>query len=197
MQHCQSELTVITIYDLLNEAMRDRFGGSVTRLSDACSVSVALGSRWLHEDERKRIVPSPGSCEKIASGLGLDPDYVLEAAGHRHPQTVREGLNPRLAAFLAQVEAAFHTMTDQEWSVREEAGRALFSVPPTSRATKRRQDDEAKRARAALHGMDTDHASNEEEGPSSMLRAWSHSLFTALRRALAGCTGPIVARAAI
>jgi hypothetical protein len=71
------------IYDLLRAAMRDSFGGSVTRLSEACAVSTALGSRWVHEDERKRIVPSPASCQKIANGLGLDPDYVLELAGHR------------------------------------------------------------------------------------------------------------------
>lgn len=82
------------IYDLLNRAMSERFGGSVTRLSEACDVSVALASRWVHEDEKKRIVPSPVSCEKIAIGLDLDPDYVLQVAGHRKARTAQAGGDP-------------------------------------------------------------------------------------------------------
>jgi hypothetical protein len=92
------------IYDLLSTAMRERFGGSVTRLAQACDVSVALASRWVHEDEKKRIVPGPTSCEKIASGLDLDPDYVLQVAGHRKarpdhaaPDPVQSELDTRLA----------------------------------------------------------------------------------------------------
>jgi|SRR5579859_1939131 len=122
----------VTISDVLRESMQSRFGGSVTRLAEACDVSVQLASKWVAESERKRITPGPKSCQKIAAALGLDPDYVLELAGHRPHDSESTPQNPRLSAFIAAVEAAFHSMSAQEWEVREEAGRALFAVQPAN-----------------------------------------------------------------
>ncbi len=92
------------IYELLSDAMRERFGGSVTRLAEACGTSTALASRWVHENERKRMIPSPASCEKIALGLRLDPDYVLQLAGHRKPRPGQPAsqVQPELDAHLAR-----------------------------------------------------------------------------------------------
>jgi transcriptional regulator with XRE-family HTH domain len=132
---------VAGIYELLSGAMRERFGGSVTRLAEACEVSVALTSRWVHEDEKKRIVPGPASCEKIASGLDLDADYVLEAAGHRKPRPDRAQQDPvqsELDTRLARLGATLRKYPRAVWvSVMEANDRMAEALahsadPPVS-----------------------------------------------------------------
>jgi hypothetical protein len=116
------------IYELLTSKMRERFGGSVTRLSEACDVSVALGSRWVHEDERKRIVPGPASCEKIAIGLDLDPDYVLELAGHRKARPAAATVDPvrsELDARLAKLGATLSKYPRAVWLAVLEANERM------------------------------------------------------------------------
>ena len=72
-----------SIHDLLREAIKQRYGGNMTRMADVFDVPVQSVSKWVADDERKRTVPGPASCQKIARGLDLDPDYVLQLAGHR------------------------------------------------------------------------------------------------------------------
>ncbi len=91
------------ITDLLRETMQERFGGSVTRLAEACDVSVQLASKWVSENARYRVTPGPASCEKIAAAFCLDPDYVMELAGHRKPRAD--------AADLDQVEQLIRART--------------------------------------------------------------------------------------
>ena len=75
-----------SIHDLLRAAIGQRFGGNMTRLAEAVGAPVQSVSKWVADDEGKRTVPGPTSCQKIASGLDLDADYVLELAGHRSAQ---------------------------------------------------------------------------------------------------------------
>ena len=118
------------IPDLLREAISQRYGGNMTRLAEVLDVPVQSVSKWVAEDERKRTVPGPASCQKIARGLNLDPDYVLELAGHRsavsRTQTVdlaHSELDARLArlghvlgryprAFWVAVLDAYERMAD-------------------------------------------------------------------------------------
>jgi transcriptional regulator with XRE-family HTH domain len=67
----------------LRQAMRDR-GWTIPQLADACDASLGLVQRWVSENPRYQVTPSPASCEKIAAALSLDPDTMLELAGHRH-----------------------------------------------------------------------------------------------------------------
>jgi transcriptional regulator with XRE-family HTH domain len=73
------------LFDLLKREMHTRHW-NVSRLAEACGADVALTSRWVAENPERRVTPGPRSCQKIAEALDLDPDYVLELAGHRKPQ---------------------------------------------------------------------------------------------------------------
>lgn len=95
-------MTTTPVYDLLRDAMDNRYDHSVTRLAEAFDVPVQSASKWLHENERKRTKPNPDSCEKIAIGLSLDPDYVLELAGHRKPRLLAQA---RISAWRQSVHA--------------------------------------------------------------------------------------------
>ena len=70
-----------SLRDLLREAIAQRYGGNMTRLAEALGVPVQSVSQWVAEDKHR--VPGPTSCQKIARGLDLDVDYVLQLAGHR------------------------------------------------------------------------------------------------------------------
>lgn len=75
--------------DFLRQAMKER-AWSIPRLAEACDVNPGLVARWVSKNARYRVTPGPASCKKIAAALGLDPDYVLELAGHREHTRPRE-----------------------------------------------------------------------------------------------------------
>jgi transcriptional regulator with XRE-family HTH domain len=90
----------------VNEYLRETVvtrGWTIPRLPDACDVAVGLAQRWVSENPRYRVTPNPRSCEKIAAALDIDPDYLLEMAGHRHARTERAHVvdDPGLAAVTA------------------------------------------------------------------------------------------------
>lgn len=74
------------IFAFLKREMLGR-SWNVSRLADACDVDIALAARWVAENPKRRVVPGPKSCAKIAAALDVDPDYVLELAGHRERRT--------------------------------------------------------------------------------------------------------------
>jgi transcriptional regulator with XRE-family HTH domain len=55
-------------------------------LARAAGVNPSTVSKWIYADR-----PTPASCELIADALKIPVDRVLEAAGHRQPDTSPEG----------------------------------------------------------------------------------------------------------
>ena len=104
-------MTVITlprgsdrVDQFLRRHMRTRHW-SVPQLADHCDVSIGMVTKWISENPRYRVTPSPASCEKIASGLGVDLDEVLAIAGHRPAQlAAKTELSARQRAILDQAE---------------------------------------------------------------------------------------------
>ena len=70
----------------------DQRGWTRYRLAAEADLSESLVSKWLHPDRRRRVVPGPASCRKVAHALGLNADDVLALAGHR--DAVPEPINP-------------------------------------------------------------------------------------------------------
>jgi hypothetical protein len=52
-------------------------------LARATDLKIQVVAKWLSADLSKRITPNPTSCRLIGRALDVDPDLMLEAAGHR------------------------------------------------------------------------------------------------------------------
>jgi transcriptional regulator with XRE-family HTH domain len=96
-------------------------------------VSKQLAHKWVTTLPDYRVKPSPASCAKIASALGVDADYILELAGHLAPQTEPTSLDPRLLGLLKQIEEGWLAMDEPSREVATRGARALFALPPTLR----------------------------------------------------------------
>ena len=108
------------MFEFLKTTMRER-GWNIARLAEACDVDISLASKWVSENARRRVIPGPASCEKIAAALDLDPDYVLELAGHRKPRVDKsETDNRRVRAYIAR----------RQQSQQEELDRWLKVIGP-------------------------------------------------------------------
>ncbi len=99
-----------------------------------------LISRWRRRDATAVVPTQAKTLNRLAHALEVPESEVYRAAGllpadATMDETGQAHLPPRLAVFVAQIEQAFRGMTEQEWLVREEAGRALFSVPPAVKAS--------------------------------------------------------------
>ena len=92
------------IHSLLRAELETRFANNLSRMGEACDASPSMVSKWVSEDTRRRSVPSPSSCARIAAALGLDPDYVLELAGHRQPREPRAEVDARRQAVRDQLD---------------------------------------------------------------------------------------------
>lgn len=77
---------------------------NVSRLAEACDVSIGLAAKWVSDNPRYHVRPSPTSCAKIAAALGVDLDRVLELAGHRAPSAATAEVSARSRAVQEQVE---------------------------------------------------------------------------------------------
>jgi transcriptional regulator with XRE-family HTH domain len=91
------------LFEFLKTALRER-RWTIPHFARECQVSAQLAYKWLAEDEAMRIVPSPASCEKIASALDLDADYILELAGHRKPREPRAEIDAKRQAVRERFE---------------------------------------------------------------------------------------------
>lgn len=111
-------------------AALDERGWTNADLERASGVGNSIIWRWLAQSPRR---PTPANLAKIAPALGVPYEDLLRMCGYL-PGTPATETNPRLAAFIAAVESAFHAMSAQEWDVREPAARALLSVPPNAKA---------------------------------------------------------------
>jgi transcriptional regulator with XRE-family HTH domain len=92
------------LHALLCDQMARVFRGSLTHFARGCGTSPSLASKWLDKDPKRRKIPSPASCQKIADGLGIDADQVLAMAGHRRPANdENEIVDARRAALMSIV----------------------------------------------------------------------------------------------
>ena len=100
-------------FEYMRQSIRER-GWSIPEFARQANVSLGLAYKWLAEDPVYRITPSPKSCEKIATALGVDLDLMLELAGHRR----RPNGEPH-----AQIDA-------RRQAVRDQLDRWLSAVGP-------------------------------------------------------------------
>jgi transcriptional regulator with XRE-family HTH domain len=78
-------------------------GWNVSKLAEACNVSIGLAAKWVTDNPRYHVQPGPTSCAKIAAGLGVDADYVLELAGHRAPRPAADWAHARVTAWRQSI----------------------------------------------------------------------------------------------
>jgi transcriptional regulator with XRE-family HTH domain len=148
---------VEALRNLIEEWMRVH-AASQADLAARSGVPQNVVSRWLN---RQVDDASPKNLKRIAPTLGLTYEELLRKMGELpSDEAISAGraLHPRLAAFMDAVEAAFHSMSDQEWQIREEAGRALFRVEdtrtlPPERHRRRVTDDPEKFGRPKNDGV--------------------------------------------
>ena len=138
--------------------------------------SQATVSRWLSGD----ITPDYESCLRLAhitgtparvwlAAAGLDPLLVPDDSGQPRP-----ALDPRLAAFLAEIEASWQTMDAAERDLAERVSRAAFSVPPAQRRAIGRQDPSAKRREAKIRELEGRSPKPGDPGTNGALTRNSH-----------------------
>jgi transcriptional regulator with XRE-family HTH domain len=94
----------------LREAMRAR-GWTIPKLAEACDVAVGLAQRWVSDNPRYRVTPSPASCEKIATALGVDLDETLAIAGHRPPRQEHVDDDP-IEQYIREGTRQMHELLD-------------------------------------------------------------------------------------
>lgn len=134
-----------------------------------------LISRWRRPPPDAVVPNQAKTLTRLAKALGVSEDEVYVAAGLKpksNPESAAR-LHPRLLAFMAHVEAAFHSMTEQEWDVREDAGRSLFSV---GRSVNPHPKGPAKPRRARINT----HSSRDDSGPDNTLATTYHRTGQAL-----------------
>lgn len=137
------------IHPYLRARLTEGFGGNISKFAYACETTPSMAAKWVAEDPRRRVTPSPASCRKIAHGLRVDLDYVLALAGHREaPSGETPQLDARLAAFLSAVESGWRALEGRkaELDIAERGTRALFHVDdmrklPDSRRRRVTDDD--------------------------------------------------------
>lgn len=128
------------IHSYLRERLTERFGGNVSKLAYACDTTPSMAAKWVSDDPRRRVTPSPASCRKIARGLGAELDYILALAGYRElPSATERQTDPRLAELWAHVEAGWQTLDEAARAVAERGTKALFKVEDVRTLPKHRR----------------------------------------------------------
>lgn len=112
-----------SVNKLLAEEMAAR-DWRVRDLAEHLNVRFGVVSRWVSSDEKKRVVPAPLMCFKIAKVFNLDPILVFRKAGywpvedlpqHAHQEEI-EGLLRLLARILRRVP-------EDEWDLASAVAR--------------------------------------------------------------------------
>lgn len=106
-------------------------GISGKALAARISVDPAQVSRW----RRGKGLPEPENVVAIAREFNVSADWLIRLAyGVSQPPTKETTtLDPRLAAFLSEVEAGWRAMDESARDIAERTARALFHVPPVQR----------------------------------------------------------------
>lgn len=103
----------VDAFEFLKDQLRER-QWSIPQLAKAARVSIGLAYKWVAEDPAYRVNPSPASCRKLAAGLGIDEDRMLEIAGHRTPRAGDDEAKPG-ENILELAEEMARTLEERGW----------------------------------------------------------------------------------
>lgn len=170
---------------LLRDRLKER--GALARLAKASGLNSPVIGHWARGETR----PSPANLERLAPALAIPYEELMRMAGYL-PGEATVDPNPRLSAFLAQIEAAFHSMTDQEWQVREEAGRALFAVQPINKGERiGRREGVTNRRSGGRRVLDVHASTTDDSADQGGLSTVSHALKGLLALSLSAFRWPV------
>ena len=123
---------------LLQERTAER--GALARLSQVSGIRSPVIGRWRDGIGR----PSDTNLKKLAPALGVSYEDLMKMCGYLpgEPSSFEPQLEPRLAAFLAEIETGWRTMDQQAREMAERGTRALFRVEDVRRSRRVTKHDE-------------------------------------------------------
>lgn len=126
----------IRFVEALNQLMVGS-GISNNELARRIDVDPAQVGRW----RKGRGRPRPENLVRAATVFGVDHKWLWSLAYPEGvPPSEESPLDPRLSAFIAEIESSWRAMDDTARDMAERGARALFHVPPIQR--RRRVTDE-------------------------------------------------------
>lgn len=150
-----------TFVDALNELMA---GSSMSNneLARRVEIDSAQVGRW-----RKGLgLPRPENITGIAEVFNVDPGWLMSLAYPGSQSKHVAPANPRLAAFLSEVQTAWEELEQAQRDMAERVTRAAFGVQPTTPPSVNRQ-----RRRYANRPADLEprHGPSTNSGPDDPL----------------------------
>lgn len=127
----------MALYDFLEQWLRDE-DLTASQFARRAHISVGLVYKWLSPDPEARITPGPSSCRKIAAVVGVDPDRILELAGHREPRDTsaqdlrREAVHTQLDRWLDAVDEDDQPVLWQQLKTQGDSTVALLQYRKTA-----------------------------------------------------------------
>lgn len=109
-------VTEPTLHIVLREEMSERKMG-VQQLADAIGVKYGVASRWVAEDEAKRVVPQPRTLVQLAKLFDLSVTDVFEYAGYLPVRNGAEGRDPEIDIRLRRLGRILKTIPPQHRSM--------------------------------------------------------------------------------
>lgn len=147
----------VDIHAFLASELRRR-DWNVSRLADACDTGISLVARWVTDDPKRRVRPSPASCQRIAKALNVDVDYVLALAGHREdmPRTTeRREVDPVQAELDQRLERLSQLLSPYPrsyWSTLIDVFERMATLPEATRAVSTPADQAVSRPVPTTNG---------------------------------------------
>lgn len=117
-------------------AKRASRGLSVARLA----LRIGVSRQAIHDWERGLSRPSPTNCDKLATELQLDPDYVRKLAGHAADDASLSPTDKELLARAEEFKSALLDVPRPFWGVVTEAFIQLSRTPWPNDAVTRPPD---------------------------------------------------------
>jgi len=111
--------------DALNELLRGA-GLSANELARRVEVDAAQVGRW----RKGTGLPRPENIVRVAAVFGVEYEWLMGLAYPESRPRAEGPLDPRLAAFLAEIETGWRQMDEHDRALAERGARALFAVPP-------------------------------------------------------------------
>jgi len=104
-----------TLHKFIREELEARQWTN-TQLADQLKVQPGVISRWLTEDDDKRVVPMPQMCAQIAESLGVDATEVLRYAGYLPLNSQSPGPHDEeIRVLTRRLRRMLKATPDEEW----------------------------------------------------------------------------------